>query len=394
MPGTQVLIVGAGVTGSLLAMLLKQAGISVRVLEKSNGAGGRMSTHSFRGLHAARDAPVLGRGDLGAQYITTRSHVGHPELSPLYQRLLSAGVLQPFDGKVTGPNPYGDAGTEIRHFMAPEGLQAIARHFLAAGDVSPSWGHSVTAISLDGSGRLQLKMGCKGQSEDVEETIDGPCVVVLTQPVPQVLGESKHPLRGNFLEHVEPAVLADLQKVQFSSRFAAVYYFDSKAFKWPFDYTARYFDGGDVRYVCHDSGKRCATGEQVVSIVVHSAVPLGMEFLDEEEPFLKAADRLQEDLVAKLPEIPWRQAASVKVHKWRYSQVYKGFGGRRPIPDWVWGKDSTVDSAPGYVTLARTGLATILVSGDAAAPSSNFEGCAFSAIRTAAAVRSFLEAPR
>ena len=86
----QVLIVGAGVTGSMLALLAKDMGLSVRVLEKSRGAGGRMATHAFR--RGERSSPILAHADLGAQYVTTRSSPDHPFLGPLYKRLTDAGV--------------------------------------------------------------------------------------------------------------------------------------------------------------------------------------------------------------------------------------------------------------------------------------------------------------
>ena len=64
--------------------------------------------------------------------------------------------------------------------------------------------------------------------------------------------------RGHYnFRHVGAAVEA-LKKVQYSSRFAAAFFFEG--FKWPYGWTAHYFDGGEVRYVSHDSGKRGAEG--------------------------------------------------------------------------------------------------------------------------------------
>lgn len=395
----QVLIVGAGVTGSLLALLLREAGVAVRVLEKSRAPGGRMTTHRARAPGAARSDPILGRADLGAQYITTRTSPSHPVLGPLYETLLSAGVIAPFNGKVTGPNPYGAAGDEVRHFTAPTGMAALAEHFLAASGVTVEYGRGLKALSLNSAGQTAVQIsgarkGSEGAADDVEEEIlSDRCVVVLTQPVPQVLGESKHPVGGNFLSHTDPAVLEELKCVKFSSRFAAAYFFDSSSFTWPYDYTVRYFDGGAVRYAAHDTGRRGATGEQYTSILVHSGVPLGIELLDEEEPFVRAAERMAQDLATKLPEVPWAQAAAVKVHKWRYSQVYKGLGGGRPAPspDWVWGKDPSIDSRFGYVTLFKSSSALGLLCGDSAAPAGNFEGTVFSAHKAAEAILAFLE---
>lgn len=384
----QVLIVGAGVTGSVLAALLKDTGFSVRVLEKSRGAGGRMNTFRFRN-GADRQAPPLARADLGAQYITTRSPPDHPILGPVYDDLLQSGVLATFSGEITGPNPYGDAGEEVRHFTAPQGLQSVAEHFLKKSEARVDWAAALEELSIDSDGRPRLRMA---GSEACMEPATGHSVVVLTQPVPQILGHSKYPLNGNFLQHVDDSIAAKLRQAQYSSRFAAAFFFDS-AFEWPYSWTARYFEGGDVRYVSHDSCKRNAVGESLLSVVVHSGVPLGIEFLDEEDPFEEASARLRADLEAKLPEVPWSAALGGKVQKWKYSQVYKSVGGTKPSPDWTWPADpeEAHKAAPGFVPLFQSATALGLLCGDAVAPASNFEGCVFSAHRAAAAIRAFLQ---
>lgn len=66
MPPRRVTIVGAGLTGSLTAFRLKKAlkdDISITIIEKSRGAGGRMSTS-----RSANNAKLT--CDLGAQYIS------------------------------------------------------------------------------------------------------------------------------------------------------------------------------------------------------------------------------------------------------------------------------------------------------------------------------------
>ena len=71
--------------------------------------------------------------------------------------------------------------------------------------------------------------------------------------------------------------------MEYSSRFAVAYFFDKSKVTWPFTWTCQYFDKGDVRYVAHDSAKRHSTHETMISVLVHSGVPLGIELQDEEE---------------------------------------------------------------------------------------------------------------
>eukprot|EP00929_Paragymnodinium_shiwhaense_P058815 TRINITY_DN29469_c0_g1_i1.p1 TRINITY_DN29469_c0_g1~~TRINITY_DN29469_c0_g1_i1.p1 ORF type:complete len:450 (+),score=59.43 TRINITY_DN29469_c0_g1_i1:133-1350(+) len=397
MAAPQVLIVGAGVTGSMLALLLKDAGLRVQVLEKSRVAGGRMMTVSHR--LGGRDAPVLARADLGAQYISTRSAPDHPELSPVYGRLLDEGLLAPFTGEIAGPNPYGAAAgaearpppsgvAEVRHYAAPEGLRALSEHFVKASGVPVEFGVAVEELSLDDGGKLTVKVsGSEAPLELAEKS-----AVVLTQPVQQVLGQSKFPVKGNFLEKADASVVAALEKVQYSSRYAMAFYFESPDFSWPYTWAASYFQSGDVRYVACDTRKRGAKGEPALSVVVHSGVPLGIEYLDDEEPFAAPQERLLKDLAGKLPEVPWAEASASKVHKWRYSQVYKGYDGSAPAPSWVWNctEDAPGEAMPGHVTLfGKDGPALGLVSGDAVAPSSNFEGCIYAASKTSEALKAY-----
>ena len=62
MKATDVLIIGAGISGLLCATELRKADKSVRILDKGRGLGGRMATRRMAG----------GRLDHGAQYFTVR----------------------------------------------------------------------------------------------------------------------------------------------------------------------------------------------------------------------------------------------------------------------------------------------------------------------------------
>lgn len=137
-----------------------------------------MATHAFR--RGERSSPILAHADLGAQYVTTRSSPDHPFLGPLYKRLTDAGVLIPFTGEVAGANPYGGAGPEIRHFAAPKGMRSIAEYFLQSSSVPVDWGVAVEDLALEAT---QIAVSAK----ELPEEANSPSVVVLTQPVQQIL---------------------------------------------------------------------------------------------------------------------------------------------------------------------------------------------------------------
>jgi len=80
MQATDVLIIGAGISGLLCATELRKASKSVRILDKGRGLGGRMATRRMAG----------GRLDHGAQYFTVRD----PRLQAYADDWLAAGIIK------------------------------------------------------------------------------------------------------------------------------------------------------------------------------------------------------------------------------------------------------------------------------------------------------------
>lgn len=391
------MVVGAGVTGSLLTwMLRKGAGssspIPIRVVEKELGPGGRMLTQSLN-----QQQHPYGRADLGAQYISTVYGPGdkrHPVLGPLYEQLSSE--LKGFeDARVGGANPYGGK-PGVNHFAAPKGLGSLSSFLLSESGVEPELGHSIARVDLDDEGRVVLD----GKVQDAE-------VIIFTQPVPQLLGQSKSPILGNFLGSLPQEVRASLEKVQYSSRFAMAMPLPADTAKaWPYkDWDAMYFAKGDVKFVARDDLKRGGVeeGKEAASFLVHSGVPFGIEFETADGPPFAPVitERLMLDLKEKLPEIKayldTLSSEKLHLHKWWYSQVYKGYGGRDPDPNWAWPCEAfapdadkaplEVEAWPGFVKLFETEKCLGLLAGDAFAPGGKFEGCVYSAARAAAQVR-------
>ncbi len=74
------LVIGAGISGLLIARQIHDAGRNVRVLEKGRGFGGRMATRRMGG----------GRFDHGAQYFTVRD----PRFQFWVDRWMAAGIVR------------------------------------------------------------------------------------------------------------------------------------------------------------------------------------------------------------------------------------------------------------------------------------------------------------
>ncbi len=112
MKPTDVLIIGAGISGLLCATELRKAGKSVRLLDKGRGFGGRMATRRMDGA----------RLDHGAQFFTVRD----PRFQAYADEWLQAGVIKewfrhlPEDSNLDGyPRYCGQKGmTDVPKFLA------------------------------------------------------------------------------------------------------------------------------------------------------------------------------------------------------------------------------------------------------------------------------------
>ncbi|KAG9345993.1 hypothetical protein JZ751_007808 [Albula glossodonta] len=167
---SRVLIVGAGLTGSLCACLLRREmpnKVKIVVWDKSRGAGGRMSTSR------CPDSAEC-TADLGAQYISATPYYGQIHQS-FYEELLAHNVLKPLVANVEGMMKKEEG---LRDFVTPKGVSSIVKHYLRESGAEVLFEHHVTHIHQKGAGwEVHWRGG-------VAEQFDA---VVLTMPVPQIL---------------------------------------------------------------------------------------------------------------------------------------------------------------------------------------------------------------
>ncbi|MEO0509224.1 MAG: FAD-dependent oxidoreductase [Verrucomicrobiota bacterium] len=109
-----VLIIGAGISGLLCATELQRAGLTVRVVDKGRGFGGRMATRRMG----------AGRFDHGAQFFTVRDS----RLQAYVSEWISSGVIKEwFRHSPEDTNPDG-----YSRYCGLNGMTDVPKH-LAAG---------------------------------------------------------------------------------------------------------------------------------------------------------------------------------------------------------------------------------------------------------------------
>jgi renalase len=214
--------------------------------------------------------------DLGAQYVTATKEY-REQHGTYYDELLSSGVLKPLSAaSLDGARHKAD---DIS-YVAPAGMSSIAKHFMKDSRSDVKFGQKLTNLTMDGETWSATTESGESVSFDA---------VVLTQPAPQILE-----LPGAVAEILasQSDVRAELEKVEYSSRFAIAVYYDGKQ-----GYDGMLGGGGQVRarYTKDDPAIRYlalgnlktdgATEENpsTLVVVVHTSVPFGNEHLERDK---------------------------------------------------------------------------------------------------------------
>lgn len=338
-----MLIVGAGLTGSLTAAILKKNSLplTVTVWDKAYDAGGRTSTH--------RDPGNPGLCvDMGAQYISRAARIQSQDANQeyeclrecLYEDLLSSNVLSPFCGLIEGEKKHLTTSI-VQNYVSPQGLNNIVKHFLTQSGAEVVFQQHVTGVHRNVDDKDGSQVLCV--TSDRERTFDG---VILTLPVPQLIS-----LRGSIFAELDTKTLANLNSVTYSSRYALGLFYDD-AITRPEAWSAKYFDDPVVRFAAWDTAKRgCPLRGS--SLLLHTSVPFGIEHMEDDREVVK--ELISHKAVELIPGLQHFAPVHSHLKRWRYSQVFQVYPG-----------------SPGCVVLSRNPL--VVATGDGFS-GSNFENC-------------------
>ncbi|XP_040480637.1 renalase isoform X8 [Ursus maritimus] len=229
----RVLIVGAGLTGSLCAALLRKEAprpVHLAVWDEAGDSGGRMST-------ARSPYNPQSTVDLGAQYITCTSHYAKHHQS-FYDDLLALGILKPLTAPIEGMvMKEGDC-----NFMAPQGISSIIKHYLKESGADVCFRHCVTQINLrNDKWEVSKETGPPEQFD----------IVVLTMPVPQILQ-----LQGDIANLISECQRRQLESVSYSSRYALGLFYEAGT-KIDVPWAGQYITSNPcIRFISIDNKKR------------------------------------------------------------------------------------------------------------------------------------------
>lgn len=287
--GSDVLVIGAGLAGLAAARDLQDTGLSVLVLEKSRGVGGRCATKRFEvnGVGA--------RADHGAQFFTARGE----RLKHLVSKLEAQGVVKEWTRGFPRLTPRGLEARAAGHgrYCAPNGMSALGKAFQEGFDgkrLEIKQNALVSAV-------FPTHLGWSAVLESGE--IHQARALIVNAPAPQALALTRSSL--------EPDTLAALERVQFNSCWALMIVLETQP---EIDWVGLEIEHEILEWAALDSSKREVGNPP--TLVLHATPAWSQAHLEQTpemvaELMLEAAQKLLGD---------WVKPVAMLAHRWRYAK--------------------------------------------------------------------------
>lgn len=282
-----LIVIGAGVAGATAARAAADAGLRVRVLEKSRGLGGRCATRRLD------DGGHEFRIDHGAQFFTVRD--------PAFQHQADAWIRDDEVRVWTHGLPSWTLDQGVRpapatghpRYVAPDGMSRLGR--LLTGGVDVARQSRVARLAPDQDGwRLALEDGQVQRAR----------AVIVTAPAPQTLALLPE-------DGIDPDARATLAAIRYAPSFAWIAAVDGPAPAWP----GLRIEGHPVlSWIAHDGGKR-RQAPPVPVLVAHATPAFARARL--EDPPERVGEAMRgavAEVVASVGPPRWS-----RLHRWRYA---------------------------------------------------------------------------
>lgn len=123
MSDTDLLILGAGISGIAAATSAQELGASVRVIDRGRKIGGRMASRRLRETGTDHDGRVV---DYGASYFTARD----PEFVVVVEKLIDAGIVRAWTDSFHVHTEGAMVGVRSgpMRYAAPAGLRTVVEY--------------------------------------------------------------------------------------------------------------------------------------------------------------------------------------------------------------------------------------------------------------------------
>lgn len=273
------LIIGAGIAGLLAAHELQMHGVTVTVLEKSSGVGGRMATRYFE------DA----RFDHGAQFITARE----TRFQNLITEWIAAGVVDKWSYGFASADGVYKADGHIR-YRGMQGMTDIPK-FLAQG-LPIQLNQTVGSIHSEADKwKVVTRNGLEIEAD----------ALVLTPPVPQSLD-----LLASGNVHLPSETFEALYGLTYHPCFALMAVLDGES-HIP-EPGAVQINGDILRWIADNHRKGISPRRPTVTI--HASIAFSHQHFETDR------ETIARILLEAAQEWIGAKVIGYQVHRWRYSE--------------------------------------------------------------------------
>ena len=279
-PIANLAIVGAGIAGLACATTLREAGLGVKLFEKSGGVAGRMSTRRGDGWQC----------DHGAQYFTAR----HPDFRAEVARWQQAGVAQRWNPglQVLGGESSHRPDLALERFFGTPAMTAPAR--LLADGLALTFRTTIRQLQRQTEGWQLLTLEDGGVAEHFD-------AVVLAIPAPQA-APLLQPWSAGLAELACSASMGACWTVM--ARYAS-------PAELPFD--AAFVNDGPLRWIARDTSKPERRGLE--TWVLHASTAWSETNLEQD------AETIAASLLQAFAQLGAPAPQAWTVHRWRYADV-------------------------------------------------------------------------
>jgi predicted NAD/FAD-dependent oxidoreductase len=279
-----VLIIGAGIAGLTAARILRAAGRTVLVLEKSRGLGGRAATRRWDGL------PV----DHGAQFFTARSADFTAQVEEWSRRGVCFEWSRGFH-RATRDGPQQADGDHFPRYACREGMAALGRD-LGGTDLS-------LVLRETKAVKIEHSSSAWGVSTEDGRVFRSHALVV-TPPPPQ---------SAALLATASPDAASLLHSLPMAPCLALVARYPRREFAWRGIQTP---SGQVVSWIGHDTSKRPELHPNATVLVIHASAEFSSDHFDAGEETI--ARRLLE-CAGHIAQSDLSAPQSLMLQRWRYA---------------------------------------------------------------------------
>ncbi|MEA5571470.1 NAD(P)/FAD-dependent oxidoreductase [Calothrix sp. UHCC 0171] len=296
---TDIIVIGAGISGLVCAQQLSQAGYSVLVVEKSRGLGGRVATRRLL------EGSIV---DHGACYLKSKGEI----LTELIELLCDNGVLQVWDGiflekSTSSPEDSISIPSTSPAYIAPAGMSSIAK-FLAKG-LNITLNQRVIGVNLTADKHWHLTLASNDGSSNSPITAKA---VVIAIPAPQAL-ELLQPLETELLDST---FFEKLRSLEFFPSISVMAGYPVTSPPLPQWNAVTIKDDHILGWIGFDSSKRLNPTQPI--FVVQSSANFAQQHLETQD--LQSTGKQILQAAADCTELRWLASPEwIQVHRWRYA---------------------------------------------------------------------------